>query len=59
MFIRVPKGIKMTQQQKSADEIVNRMIQLAENNRDRARTWHWFKDEVLFQLTLVDESRVA
>jgi hypothetical protein len=35
------------------------MIQLAANNRDRARTWHWFKDGKLFQLTLVDERRVA
>jgi hypothetical protein len=35
------------------------MIQLAANNRDRGRTWHWFKDGKLFQLTLVDEQRVA
>lgn len=35
------------------------MIQLAENNKDRARTWHWFKDEVLFQLTLVEEQRIS
>jgi hypothetical protein len=34
------------------------MIQLAHNNNDRARTWHWFKDGKLFQLTLVDERRV-
>ena len=34
------------------------MIQLAENNIDRGRTWHWFKDGKLFQLTLVDEHRV-
>jgi hypothetical protein len=33
------------------------MIQLAANNNDRARTWHWFKDGKLFQLTLVDEHR--
>jgi hypothetical protein len=35
------------------------MIQLAPNNNDRARTWHWFRDNKLFQLTLVDEHRVA
>ena len=34
------------------------MIQLAPNNNDRARTWHWFRDSKLFQLTLVDERRV-
>jgi len=34
-------------------------IQLAANNNDRARTWHWFKDGKLFQLTLVDERRLA
>ena len=35
------------------------MIQLAANNNDRARTWHWFRDGKLFQLTLVDEHRIA
>lgn len=35
------------------------MIQLAPNNRDRARTWHWFDNGKLFELTLVDERRVA
>lgn len=35
------------------------MIQLAKNDRDRARTWHWFRDERLFQLTLVEETRIA
>jgi hypothetical protein len=34
-------------------------IHLAKNNRDRGRTWNWFKDEKLFQITLVDEQRVA
>ena len=34
-------------------------IQLAANNTDRARTWHWFKNGKLFQLTLVDEMWVA
>lgn len=34
-------------------------IHLAPNNADRARTWHWFKDQKLFQLTLVDEHRVT
>ncbi|MCB2107992.1 MAG: DUF3598 family protein [Rhodobacteraceae bacterium] len=35
------------------------MIQLAPNGIDRGRTWHWFKDGKLFQLTLVNERRVA
>lgn len=34
-------------------------IQLAANNKDRARTWHWFKEGKLFQLTLVDEMRLV
>ena len=34
-------------------------IHLAKNNLDRARTWHWFKNEKLFQLTLVDERRIS
>lgn len=35
------------------------MIQLAANGIDRARTWHWFRKGKLYQLTLVDERRVA
>ena len=34
------------------------VIILSENNIDRARTWHWFKDGQLFQRTLCDERRV-
>ena len=34
------------------------MIQLAANDIDRARTWHWFRKGRLFQLTLVDERRL-
>ncbi len=34
-------------------------IHLAKNNNDRGRTWNWFKDEKLFQITLVDEKRIA
>lgn len=34
-------------------------IHLAKNNIDRGRTWNWFKNEKLFQITLVDEKRVA
>lgn len=40
------------------DVDVCEMIQLAANNVDRARTWHWFRAGKLFQLTLVDERRV-
>jgi len=35
------------------------VIVLSENNIDRARTWHWFKDGKLFQRTLCDERRVS
>ncbi len=41
------------------DVDVCEMIQLAANNTDRARTWHWFRKGKLFQLTLVEERRVA
>ena len=40
------------------DVDVCEMIQLAANDIDRARTWHWFRSGKLFQLTLVDERRV-
>jgi hypothetical protein len=35
------------------------MIQISEDNTKRGRTWHWFKDDELFQRTLVKERRVA
>jgi hypothetical protein len=33
------------------------MIQISEDGRHRARTWHWFRDQKLFQITLADERR--
>lgn len=35
------------------------MIQLAADGTTRARTWHWLCDGRLFQITLVEEGRVA
>jgi len=35
------------------------MIQLSGDGRHRARTWHWFRDEALWRLTLVKETRVS
>jgi len=35
------------------------MIQISDDNEARARVWHWFKGDRLFQRTLVDESRVS
>ncbi len=35
------------------------MIQLSPCSQHRARTWHWFRDGRLTQLTLVDEWREA
>ncbi len=33
------------------------MIQISQDGRSRARTWHWFRDQKLFQITLTDEQR--
>ncbi len=33
------------------------MIQLSPDGRHRARTWHWFRDHVLWRITLVRERR--
>ena len=33
------------------------MLQLSPDGRNRARTWHWFRDKILFQVTLTDERR--
>jgi hypothetical protein len=35
------------------------MIVLGETGNHRARTWHWFRDGVLFKRTLCDEIRVS
>jgi hypothetical protein len=34
------------------------MIQISDDGQNRARTWHWFRDQKLFQLTLTNEHRV-
>lgn len=34
------------------------MIQISDDNRRRARTWHWFVDDALLQRTLIREERV-
>lgn len=34
------------------------MIQVSPDGQSRARTWHWFRDERLFKITLTRESRV-
>lgn len=33
------------------------MIQVSPDGMHRARTWHWFRDDVLFKVTLVRERR--
>ena len=33
------------------------MLQLSPDGRHRARTWHWFRNKVLFQVTLTEERR--
>ncbi|HAE93771.1 MULTISPECIES: hypothetical protein [Hyphomonas] len=33
------------------------MIQISEDGQSRARTWHWFKDDKLFKITLTNETR--
>ena len=35
------------------------MIQISDDGVSRARVWHWFKNDRLFQRTLVDEQRVS
>ena len=35
------------------------MIQLSDDGKNRARTWHWFKKGVCFQRTLIDERFVT
>lgn len=35
------------------------MIQISDDSEARARVWHWFRNDRLWQRTLVDESRVS
>jgi hypothetical protein len=35
------------------------MIQLSPDGQHRARTWHWFRDDQLFKITLTNESRTG
>lgn len=34
------------------------MIQISPDNHHRARTWHWFKQDKIYQRTLIQEERV-
>jgi hypothetical protein len=49
VFIRVPEGIEMTSKEITADEMVNRMIQLAENKYNCS--------QIMMVLALEQESR--
>ncbi len=41
------------------DTYLYEMIQMSDDGLTRARTWQWFKNDRLFQRTLIDESRVS
>jgi hypothetical protein len=34
------------------------MIQISADNNHRARTWHWFKNQQIYQRTLIQEERL-
>ena len=34
------------------------MIQFSPDGQTRARTWHWFKNDILFKVTLTKEARI-
>lgn len=39
-------------------EYLYEMIQLDESGTNRTRTWHWFREGVCYQRTLIDEKKV-
>ena len=39
-------------------EYLYEMIQLDDSGDHRHRTWHWFRDGICYQRTLIDEERV-
>lgn len=40
-------------------EYLYEMIQLDDSGTHRTRTWHWFRDGICYQRTLIDEKKVA
>lgn len=40
------------------DHYLYEMIQISEDNTKRARTWHWFRNDELYQRTIIKERRV-
>ncbi|WP_413174911.1 DUF3598 family protein [Anabaena azotica] len=41
------------------DMYLYEMIQISPDNNYRARTWHWFKNDQVYQRTLIQEERVS
>lgn len=41
------------------DMYLYEMIQISDDGSARARVWHWFREDRLFQRTLVDERKVS
>lgn len=39
------------------DVRVREMIQISPDGQDRARVWHWFRNEKLYQITIAREQR--
>jgi len=40
-------------------EYLYEMIQISEDGQNRGRTWHWFKDDVMYQRTIIRERRIG
>ena len=40
-----------------ANAYIYEMIHISPDNNHRARTWHWFKDNEIYQRTLIKEER--
>ena len=40
------------------DMYLYEMIQISPNNNHRARTWHWFKNDQIYQRTLIQELKI-
>jgi hypothetical protein len=41
------------------NEYLYEMIQLDDSGTNRTRTWHWFRDGVCYQRTLINEQKVS
>jgi hypothetical protein len=47
------------QRHDTPDAYLYELIVINQTNDQRSRTWHWFRDGVIYQRTLIEESKIS